>query len=412
MIEQSIKNKKSLIFENLNIDWNLQIEETQSTDFSDEDFNEEKLNAKDYWDWALGANPNRTSLQTQSSVDQLNKRSSKRSSNSVDTNTNSIISTPDNQSRAPSVVLDKEFNNNINNIIKPNQPPPLPPHKKQIITAAPLTLSTSNNSNSELSRKEQFLRNKTMMHSRTISDLGLKSTNNGHRKNASIDLSNSFSNNQPNTYLVDKNAKRRTFVDTNCPQMQNLNNILSLQRNSIQPKLANSSHSTSQTNLLNSNQFINNNSNMINKNCKVEHKLPKRKQPVYIENRHLSNGQSFERNSFESLPSSDDLNLNNSNNSGTNYNNICGSNQFGSNSSYLPIPPRRKKITNQQQPKLKTAVALFDCTKDQDDELEFKKNDIIIITKEVCEDGNGWMVGRCEDGREGLFPISFVKILN
>ena len=398
-MEQSVKNKKSLVFENLNIDWNLPTEEN-STDFSDEDFNEEKLSAKEYFDWLLNSR---------------NNQSVKRSN----ADTNSIISTDaqiyknnlENQSRSSSV-LDQfhsiQHNNNILNKLNNNQPPPLPPHKNIVKQA----LSQSNNNsqnvkNNNLSKKEQFLKgnSKTTMHTRTISDLGLKAAINGHRKNASVDLSSSFSTNNNQSNQKNLNARRRTYIDS-CTQL-NLDShphslLNSVKRPAIPPPLVpighQTKHSNSQTNLLSSNPFMhnnNNNNNIVNKN--ENGKLIRRKQPIYIENRHLSNGQSF-----ESLPSSDDLN--NSNNSNPHHLINCCSNINSYNA--VPIPPPRKRDV---PPKLRTCIALFDCNKDQDDELQFKKNEIIEILKETDE--ADWLLGRIGK-REGVFPISFVQMLN
>lgn len=56
--------------------------------------------------------------------------------------------------------------------------------------------------------------------------------------------------------------------------------------------------------------------------------------------------------------------------------------------------------------------ALYDCNADNDDELEFKEGEIIIILNERTDDEN-WMEGEVEgDGsRRGMFPISFVHII-
>ena len=152
-------------------------------------------------------------------------------------------------------------------------------------------------------------------------------------------------------------------------------------------------------------------------NCKNDAKLVRRKQAVYIENRHhLSNGQSF-----ESLPSSDDLN--NSNNSGSaNHHsliaNICPNPQvlhsYDPKFSPVPVPPPRRRETappsNPAKAKPRTCLALFDCAKDQDDELEFKRNEIIEILRETTLDEQ-WMYGRI-GSRKGVFPSSFVQMLD
>ena len=442
------------MFENLNIDWNLAAEEN-STDFSDEDFNEDKLSPKEYFDWLLsprtnGDQPNarKKGAETSSMLSNEAYKSDYRSEYKAHL-ASGQQSSSDSQSRSSSV-LDQFPSIQTNSVARLNaknslRPPPLPPHSnkvKQQINAINSTANSNipnalhstnnhtgnhNNNNNQnltnlnvLSKKEQFLNSKSsVMHSRTISDLGLKSSLGGHRKNASMDLQ---MDSQKHSYLADKN--RRTYIDS-CSQLNLEGSLTSLKRPTVPPPMLpvghRQSHSNSQSNLLssgnfNSNQFIaslNNNHIVNNKN---DAKLIRRKQAVYIESRHhLSNGQSF-----ESLPSSDDLN--NSNNSGsTNHNNlihnICPNpavlHTYDPKFSPVPVPPPRRReagapLANPN--KTKTCLALFDCAKDQDDELEFKANDIIEILKETTMDDQ-WMLGRI-GSRKGVFPSSFVRMLD
>ena len=57
--------------------------------------------------------------------------------------------------------------------------------------------------------------------------------------------------------------------------------------------------------------------------------------------------------------------------------------------------------------------ALYDCEADNEDELTFEEGDVIIIVAEETEDDN-WMEGILENDpdRRGLFPSSFVHMLN
>lgn len=452
-----MKNKKSLMFENLNIDWNLQAEEN-STDFSDEDFNEEKLNAKEYFDWLLNSRAN---------GEQLNARKKCADTSSIISNDTLLYKThpvsgqhssSDSQSRSSSVLdqfpsIQPSHSSNVARLNAKNQPPvslrppPLPPHSNKVKQAINTihsstpnainssnshnnnnnqTLTNLNNLNSNLSKKEQFLNSssgKSVMHSRTISDLGLKASLGGHRKNASMDLQTT-GHHQKSSYLADKSLKRRTYIDS-CTQLNLEGSLSSLKRPAVPPPMLpvghRSGHSNSQSNLLSSsnfssNQFISSlNNNLVNNNCKNDSKLMRRKQAVYIESRHhLSNGQSF-----ESLPSSDDLN--NSNNSGSNHHNnlihnICPNpavlHTYDPKFSPVPVPPPRRRENAQltNPTKTKTCLALFDCAKDQDDELEFKKNEIIEILRETTLDDQ-WMYGQIGD-RKGVFPSSFVQMLD
>lgn len=56
--------------------------------------------------------------------------------------------------------------------------------------------------------------------------------------------------------------------------------------------------------------------------------------------------------------------------------------------------------------------ALYDCNADNDDELEFKEGETIIIINEKTDDEN-WMEGEVEgdSARHGMFPVSFVHMI-
>ncbi|XP_020798458.1 arf-GAP with SH3 domain, ANK repeat and PH domain-containing protein 2 isoform X4 [Drosophila serrata] len=56
--------------------------------------------------------------------------------------------------------------------------------------------------------------------------------------------------------------------------------------------------------------------------------------------------------------------------------------------------------------------ALYDCVADNDDELEFKEGEILIVLNERTDDDN-WMEGTIEGqpSRRGMFPVSFVHML-
>lgn len=56
--------------------------------------------------------------------------------------------------------------------------------------------------------------------------------------------------------------------------------------------------------------------------------------------------------------------------------------------------------------------ALYDCAADNDDELEFKEGEILIVLNERTDDEN-WMEGVIENdtSRRGMFPVSFVHML-
>lgn len=56
--------------------------------------------------------------------------------------------------------------------------------------------------------------------------------------------------------------------------------------------------------------------------------------------------------------------------------------------------------------------ALYDCNADNDDELEFKEGEVLVVLNERTDDEN-WMEGEIEGdaGRRGMFPVSFVHML-
>ena len=57
--------------------------------------------------------------------------------------------------------------------------------------------------------------------------------------------------------------------------------------------------------------------------------------------------------------------------------------------------------------------ALYDCNADNDDELEFKEGEILIVLNERTDDEN-WMEGQIEGDsmRRGMFPVSFVQMMD
>mmetsp|Transcript_20377 Transcript_20377/g.18517 ORF Transcript_20377/g.18517 Transcript_20377/m.18517 type:complete len:465 (-) Transcript_20377:28-1422(-) len=75
------------------------------------------------------------------------------------------------------------------------------------------------------------------------------------------------------------------------------------------------------------------------------------------------------------------------------------------NTSTVPAPPPPPP-----QPKKKNSrvVALYDHEADADDELEFRTGDIVEVL-ETSDDG--WWTGRF-NGKEGLFPVNYVKVLD
>lgn len=66
-----------------------------------------------------------------------------------------------------------------------------------------------------------------------------------------------------------------------------------------------------------------------------------------------------------------------------------------------------------QRSDLRRCRALYDCEADNDDELTFEEGDIIVVLNEETEDDN-WMEGVLEahPKRRGLFPMSFVQMLD
>lgn len=61
---------------------------------------------------------------------------------------------------------------------------------------------------------------------------------------------------------------------------------------------------------------------------------------------------------------------------------------------------------------LRRCRALYDCVKDNDDELSFQEGEVILIINEQTDDDN-WMEGiiEGEPERRGMFPVSFVHML-
>ena len=79
-----------------------------------------------------------------------------------------------------------------------------------------------------------------------------------------------------------------------------------------------------------------------------------------------------------------------------NYNTIC----FASISQHKKQQSRRCK-------------ALYDCQADNEDELTFEEDDIIVIINPETEDEN-WMEGYLKNNpsKKGLFPVSFVDMID
>ncbi|XP_058125300.1 arfGAP with SH3 domain, ANK repeat and PH domain-containing protein [Anopheles ziemanni] len=61
---------------------------------------------------------------------------------------------------------------------------------------------------------------------------------------------------------------------------------------------------------------------------------------------------------------------------------------------------------------LRRCRALYDCNADNDDELEFKEGEILVVLNERTDDEN-WMEGQIEGDstRRGMFPVSFVQMI-
>ncbi|XP_049297428.1 arfGAP with SH3 domain, ANK repeat and PH domain-containing protein [Anopheles funestus] len=62
---------------------------------------------------------------------------------------------------------------------------------------------------------------------------------------------------------------------------------------------------------------------------------------------------------------------------------------------------------------LRRCRALYDCNADNDDELEFKEGEILLVLNERTDDEN-WMEGQIEgdNTRRGMFPVSFVQMMD
>lgn len=77
---------------------------------------------------------------------------------------------------------------------------------------------------------------------------------------------------------------------------------------------------------------------------------------------------------------------------------------------FYPEPVLTKNLAFQAG--LKRCRALYDCNADNDDELEFKEGEVLVVLNERTDDEN-WMEGVVESdpSRRGMFPVSFVHIL-
>ncbi|XP_028405918.1 arf-GAP with SH3 domain, ANK repeat and PH domain-containing protein 2-like isoform X2 [Dendronephthya gigantea] len=73
------------------------------------------------------------------------------------------------------------------------------------------------------------------------------------------------------------------------------------------------------------------------------------------------------------------------------------------------LPPRNISPAS-SKPKIKRVQAVYDCDADNDDELSFTEGEIIVVSGEADPD---WWMGHIEGNpkREGVFPITFVRIL-
>uniref|UniRef100_A0A182NHA1 ArfGAP with SH3 domain, ANK repeat and PH domain-containing protein n=1 Tax=Anopheles dirus TaxID=7168 RepID=A0A182NHA1_9DIPT len=62
---------------------------------------------------------------------------------------------------------------------------------------------------------------------------------------------------------------------------------------------------------------------------------------------------------------------------------------------------------------LRRCRALYDCNADNDDELEFKEGEFLLVLNERTDDEN-WMEGQIEGDstRRGMFPVSFVQMID
>jgi peroxin-13 len=52
--------------------------------------------------------------------------------------------------------------------------------------------------------------------------------------------------------------------------------------------------------------------------------------------------------------------------------------------------------------------ALFDFPSDQPGDLPFRKGDLVAV---LCKEGGDWWRGRTQDGRIGMFPRNYVKLI-
>ena len=65
----------------------------------------------------------------------------------------------------------------------------------------------------------------------------------------------------------------------------------------------------------------------------------------------------------------------------------------------LPTPP---------QPKAQTAVAVYDFKAESTAELGLRAGDVITLSQAVA--GADWWSGRLADGRQGMFPSTYVQL--
>ncbi|KAL5287747.1 ASAP1 family protein [Megaselia abdita] len=95
---------------------------------------------------------------------------------------------------------------------------------------------------------------------------------------------------------------------------------------------------------------------------------------------------------------------------------LYGANQLNnsneSNTSYTDIGEPKKDLLFTNYTTLRRCRALYDCDADNDDELEFKEGEVLIVLNERTDDEN-WMEGVIEGdhSRRGMFPVSFVHML-
>ncbi|CAG2107517.1 unnamed protein product [Medioppia subpectinata] len=82
----------------------------------------------------------------------------------------------------------------------------------------------------------------------------------------------------------------------------------------------------------------------------------------------------------------------------------------GNRSHPMPVPPPRKRNDGLRQRRWE---ARYDCEPDREDELAFKEGEIIVEINDVTADQD-WMEGIIEGQphRRGLFPLSYVRLLN